>query len=293
MQHIPPTGPLVRAARALATLLKRPGRVSQLAPVSLTSDPVMIDAAHIARYAALCGFARVDQVPMTYPQLLTFPLVMHYVTMPSFPWPAMGTVHLANAITQHRTLSVGEMVRAELHTGPLWSHDKGQVFTLALRILSEGSGDCVWEATQTLLRVGVRSPVGEPFAAGLDPEGPWTRSGEFDAPADIGRRYADVSGDHNPIHLWPITARLLGFRRAIAHGLWTQARAFALCCPEGGASHAGLHTVFKRPLWLPAQASVWQAQPSPTERWFEVRDALGQVPHLRAHFTQPPQTPQP
>ena len=72
MTQISPTGPLVRAARALATLMKRPGRVSQLAPVSLTSDPVVLDADHIHRYATLCGFARVDQVPMTYPQLLTF-----------------------------------------------------------------------------------------------------------------------------------------------------------------------------------------------------------------------------
>ena len=69
MKLIPPTGPLVHAARALATLMKRPGRVSQLAPVSLTSDPVVLDAAHIHRYATLCGFTCVDQVPMTYPQL--------------------------------------------------------------------------------------------------------------------------------------------------------------------------------------------------------------------------------
>ena len=46
-------------------------------------------------------------------------------------------------------------------------------------------------------------------------------------PADLGRRYAAVSGDHNPIHLYPLTAKAFGFPRQIAHGMWTKARCVA------------------------------------------------------------------
>ena len=290
MQDIQPASTLASLVRALATSTRRPGPVYALTPVSLALPRVVLDAPHIARYAAVCGFAPASTVPLTYPQMLTFPLVMHYMTSGACPWPAMGTVHLANTITQHAPLAAGEAVRVELQTGELLAHDKGQVFTLALRILREGSDECAWQATQTLLRVGVRSPVGTPFAshalADVGPDDlPLTPQGGFDAPANIGRRYALVSGDYNPIHLWPLTARLLGFQRAIAHGLWTQARALALLQPDGVLPGATLQTLFKRPLLLPAQATLWQAEAAPGQRLFEVRDAAGQVPHLRARLT--------
>ena len=284
-----PTSTLASLARALATSVKRPGPVTSLPPVSLVLPRVVLDAQHIARYAEVCGFAPANdpkQAPLTYPQMLTFPLVMHYMSSRACPWPAMGTVHLANAITQHAPLVAGDAVRVELHTGELLAHEKGQVFTLALRILREATGECVWEATQTLLRMGVRAPVGRPFEAELDPDLPLTRHGQFNAPANIGRRYAPVSGDYNPIHLWPLTAKLLGFRRAIAHGLWTQARALALLQPDGVLPQASLQTVFKRPLFLPAQATLWQAASTPQAQLLEVRDAAGQVPHLRARLTR-------
>lgn len=286
-------GTLQGLGRALMTSFKRPGPVAALAPVSLVLPRVVPDAQHIALYAQVCGFAPSAQVPLTYPQMLAFPLVMHYMSSSACPWPAIGTVHLANAITQHAPLVAGDAVRVELQTGELLAHDKGQVFTLALRVLREASGECVWQATQTLLRVGVRSPVGKSFDLDLGAELPMTRCGQFDAPADIGRRYAPVSGDYNPIHLWPFTAKLLGFQRAIAHGLWTQARALALLQPEGLLPQASLQTVFKRPLLLPAQATLWQAAASLGEQLFEVRDTSGQVPHLRARLTRNPSTAQP
>ena len=286
MLDVQPASTLASLARALVTSLKRPGRVEALAPVSLALPRVVLDARHMARYAAVCGFAPSAQAPLTYPQMLAFPLVMHYMTSSACPWPAMGTVHLANAITQHAPLAAGEAVRVELHTGELLAHDKGQVFTLQLRILREDSAQCLWQATQALLRVGVRAPAGANFVSGWEPgDLPLAPHGSFQAPADIGRRYAPVSGDYNPIHLWPLTARLLGFRRAIAHGLWTQARALALLQPDGVLPTASLQTLFKRPLFLPAQATLWQAQEASGQRLFEVRDAAGQVPHLRSLLT--------
>ncbi|MBM3386101.1 MAG: acyl dehydratase [Betaproteobacteria bacterium] len=293
MTDIQAASRLASLARALATSTKRPGPVRALTPVSLALPRVVLDAQHIARYAAVCGLAPAAQVPLTYPQMLTFELVMHHLTSEACPWPAMGTVHLANAITQHAPLAAGDAVRVELQTGELLAHEKGQAFTLHLRVLREDDGVCAWQATQTLLRVGVPSPVGPPLGADVHDGQALARLGGFDAPADIGRRYAAVSGDYNPIHLWPVTARLLGFRRAIAHGLWTQARALALLLPDGVCPQATLRTVFKRPLLLPAQATVWQAGLPDKAQLFEVRDAAGQMPHLRARLIPHPHTPQP
>ncbi|QYX78182.1 MaoC family dehydratase [Streptomyces akebiae] len=65
---------------------------------------------------------------------------------------------------------------------------------------------------------------------------------------DVGRRYGAVSGDRNPIHLHPLGARLFGFPRAIAHGMWTVAR----CLAEHGTPPATLvRAEFRAPVPLP------------------------------------------
>ncbi|MBW5262366.1 MaoC family dehydratase, partial [Streptomyces poriferorum] len=74
-------------------------------------------------------------------------------------------------------------------------------------------------------------------------------------PADLGRRYGAASGDRNPIHLHPLTARLFGFPRAIAHGMWTVARCLAEA-PQPDPAHPvhSVHSVradFRAPVLLP------------------------------------------
>ena len=44
------------------------------------------------------------------------------------------------------------------------------------------------------------------------------------------------------------------------------------------------HGDFKLPLFLPGEATLWSAAPSPTSRDFEVRDLAGDKPHLRGRF---------
>ena len=55
-------------------------------------------------------------------------------------------------------------------------------------------------------------------------DGGWAELARWPLPAGAGRRYARVSGDYNPIHLWPWTARPFGFRAPILHGYATAAR---------------------------------------------------------------------
>ena len=51
---------------------------------------------------------------------------------------------------------------------------------------------------------------------------------------------------------------------------------------------ASLTTVFKRPVLLPARASLWQAQASTGQTVFEVRDARGEQVHLRSELRAEP-----
>ena len=72
-------------------------------------------------------------------------------------------------------------------------------------------------------------------------------------PGDIGRRYGAVSGDRNPIHLHRLTARVFGFPRAIAHGMWTKARCLA-ALDEQLPGRLTISVSFRRPLVIPAVA---------------------------------------
>ena len=96
--------------------------------------------------------------------------------------------------------------------------------------------------------------------------------------------YAKASGDFNPIHLHVLAAKAFGFPRAIAHGMWTLGRTIAALHPSKTVRSAVAHGDFKLPLFLPGEATLWSAAPSPTSRDFEVRDLAGDKPHLRGRF---------
>jgi len=151
-----------------------------------------------------------------------------------------------------------------------------------MKVLRED--EVVWEGTQSLLRIGVKDPVGPAYASELNTDAPLSRQADFSAAGDIGRRYGRVTGDLNPIHLSAVSARLFGFRRAIAHGMWTKARALATLMPRATVAEAKVAVEFKTPLFLPARASLWTTRDADGVR-FEVRDAGGDKPHLRGHLS--------
>ncbi len=206
--------------------------------------------AHVAAYAAVCGFAPSQTLPFTYPHMLAFPLHMGIMTDGSFPYPAIGTVHLRNAITRHRPIAPTETLDVSARADNLRAHPKGKVFDLLTTVSIDE--ETVWESTSTYLRVGRGDdsvkPEGEPFdlvpATGTE----WRLGG------DLGRRYAAVSGDHNPIHLYPLTAKAFGFKRQIAHGMWSKARcvaAFATRLPDA----ATVEVEFRKPIFLPGKVA--------------------------------------
>src|SRR5699024_7225693 len=123
--------------------------------------------------------------------------------------------------------------------------------------------DIVWSGRSTYLARG-RQPSGtEPSQSGpilpknaeetvqTSPRIGGRPSALWRLPAGLGRDYAAVSGDVNPIHLWGLTAKAFGFPRAIAHGMWVHARALAAL--EGRLPDAYQVSVdFRKPVLLPS-----------------------------------------
>jgi hypothetical protein len=260
----------------------RPVTVDVLPQITYVRPKVVIEAKQVAAYARVCGFSKAHGVPMLFPHMQAFPLALMLFGNKSFPWPGIGLVHLANSAKLIKRINVGDELRYEVRTGELYAHDKGQVFTLHARALR--AGDVVWESTWTLLRLGIRNPKGEKYVSALGDDAPLAHQADFFAGAGIGRAYGLVSGDINPIHMFSLTARFMGFSKAIAHGMWTKAKALSTLMPREDVDKAEVIVEFKTPLFLPAKASLWSVRQE-HGALFEVRNAKGDKPHLRGRVT--------
>lgn len=249
----------------------------------LVRSAVELSATGIAGYGRACGFRHEQGVPLSYPHVLAFPLHLMLLTRPNFPYPASGMVHLANRIRQHQRLHPGQALRIEVYAERWVAHPKGQALSIATRAYSADA--LVWESDSLYLRRDVKNPLGEPWGESLElPEEGLLRTQRWVLPADLGRRFAKVSGDFNPIHTSVIGAKIFGFRRAIAHGMWTLGRALAAQQPPGGLDQAEAHCDFKLPIYLPGQVALWSHPVTGPRRAFEVRNAAGDKPHMRGLF---------
>ncbi|WP_037606704.1 MaoC family dehydratase [Streptacidiphilus rugosus] len=241
------------------------------------------DAERLHRYRELCGFTAEDRLPVTYPHLTAFPLSLVLMTARDFPLPLLGLVHLANRIEQRRPIAPDAHLDYRVSATAPRGHPKGQVFEVVAEVAeSTGPGDPVWRSVSTYLH---RSPGGGPAPRAGDEHLP---AAELDIPwslpAGLGRAYAAVSGDRNPIHLHPLTARLFGFRRAIAHGMWTKARSLAALEPHlPDAFTAGVD--FRRPVLLPGAVRFRAARLSDAGWSFQLTDPTAQHHHLLGRVT--------
>jgi acyl dehydratase len=243
---------------------------------TLALDDVAIDRDRLARYVRVCGHDLSDAVPASYPHVLAFGLQLALVTDPSFPLPPIGLVHTANRIEQRRPLSAAERPSLRVSLDPIEPHPRGRSFTIRTEVRC--AGEPVWTEWSTMLHRGdgdesVPAAPSPPSSAEL------ARSAEWRLTGDLGRRYAVVSGDRNPIHLHALTARLLGFRRPIAHGMWTIARCLAALGSELPESF-DVQVAFKRPILLPATVAFAEARAGRGGLAFGVRDARDDTPHL-------------
>ena len=205
-----------------------------------------VERAHAAAYAEVCGFPAKDTVPLTYPHLLAFPLHMQAMTEPAVPLPRRRHGAPRELVTGHRPVRPGETAR---RGGPGLAprpHPKGTVVDFLSEV--RAGDELVWESTSTYLRRGKRRRRAP--TSGLASTAPRPARPSGGCRADLGRRYAAVSGDRNPIHLYPLTAKALGFPRQIAHGMWSLARCVAAL--ENRLPDAvTVEVAFKKPILLP------------------------------------------
>lgn len=264
-----PLGQYLRAAFARGS-----GR-QEMPAVQAVLSGVQPAVNKVAAYARVCGFdPAATTLPLTYPHILAFPLHMELMLRKDFPLPLMGLVHIRNRITCLRPLPLTERLDIRCWLGEQRVTEAGREFDIHTEV-SRGGEVCWLEVSTNLCRQKRsssqrRSSEQQRFAC----QESWSLAG------NLGRRYARVSGDSNPIHLWPLTARLFGFRRHIAHGMWSKARIAAALSGQLNSTRCCLEVEFRRPLFLPARAVLHYSADKDGYR-FEMRSADGDQLHLR------------
>jgi acyl dehydratase len=276
---------LVPGATALPFV---PGGGKEIPELELVVCDVEVDRGRLAAYDRVCGFTLTNELPSTFIHVLAFPLQLALMTDGSFPFGAVGLVHIRNRITQHRPVALGERLSLRVRATPLEPHRRGVTFSL----ISEArvGQELVWEEESVNLRRrggGGSEAAAAPTSARAASAAPAESDAEelpataqWRLPGDLGRRYASVSGDRNPIHLHALSARLFGFPGAIAHGMWTKARSLAALESELPPAYTA-EVAFKRPIVLPATVAFAEhADTAEGGIAFGVRDAHKGVPHL-------------
>ena len=248
-----PSG-LRNMARAVAGALPFIPRTASVPHRTLRVNQLAIDPEHVAAYAEVTGLQFAEQVPLTYPFVLTFPTVMALATGFDFPFAAMGSVHIENRIIRYRPITVTDTVDVSVHATNLREHRKGLLVDI-ITDLKIGN-DPAWHQVTTFLHQQRTSLSGEPKPAPAKQPKLGPPSAVLRISAGQIRRYAAVSGDHNPIHTSSIGAKLFGFPTAIAHGMFSAATVLANI--EGALPTSVDYTVrFGKPMLLPANPGLY------------------------------------
>ena len=296
LTEAPAVGPLL--AKGFATGIGRGTAHGQLPERRIVLPDVEQDVRRLADFCAVTGGVLADTLPTTWVHVLTFPLQVRLMASGDFPFPMMGMVHVANEMTQHRPIRVRETLTLSSWADNVAPHRKGRTVDLVGE--ARVGDEVVWSGRSTYLVRGATGDDGASGSADGATPAPQQGSGPPDPapvtteppavgepqrqlsvwrlPADLGRSYARVAGDVNPIHLSAPTAKALGFPRAIAHGMWTHARALAAV----DARLPGALTVsadFRKPVLLPSTV-VLRGGMQPAGGELSVTDREGAKVHL-------------
>lgn len=203
----------------------------------------------VAAFRAHLGFGPETEVPLSLHYLALQRAQLEWMLRPAFPFRLLGMVHMAQTLTR------------------LAPWDLGAPYELSLQAALEGKRNVRLEATfrqagQDVVQASsLYRPPRDPGARPLRDraaEAPPADApvAEWPLPAHAGRAYAWLSGDANPIHLWPWTARRFGLPQPIVHGMHTLARCEAEWALARGRALQHIELQFLRPLALPGHASL-------------------------------------
>ncbi|GAB3037804.1 MaoC family dehydratase [Bowmanella dokdonensis] len=248
-----------------------------LPKVVMRCEGVRAGSEKLQQYHQLTGWGNALQVHPAWPHCLALPLQLGMLSDKDFPFKVMGMVHMENRINQFRPILPDESLDIVCRFGELKKHRLGWQFSLLTEARS--AGEIIWQGdSRSLVRAG------EPSSMRLAAKPADLPTGEtWSLAADLGRQYARVSGDYNPIHLYPWSARLFGFKLPIVHGMWSKARCIS-AISSSLPDRFSLQVSFRKPVFLPARVSFHHQPEKAGQGAFTLGSADGSLLHLSGRY---------
>ena len=238
----------------------------------------------INNYRIVCGFSknRSNIIPISYLQTAFIGLLGKFITSSFFPINPLGLIHIFQSFEQKRPVTFDEILDLACTLDHIKKTEKGIETGFILEVMSQGK--LVWKGSSVFF---TRNRARKKKTAKKIDEIFLEKKETILAPSNTGRKYASVSGDYNPHHLYSVFARLFGFKKAIAHGMWSLARVIASLDKKFGIhDSATIEASFKLPIFMPAKMSLgYECQNDPQSQQaivnFELRDKQKGFPHLK------------
>jgi acyl dehydratase len=238
---------------------RRPGLadVRTMPRIERQVQQARVDSDWLRSYRACTGLPLrpEDALPPLALQIAAAPLHLAIMADRAFPFRPLGIVHQSQHIQQWDEIDAAASIDLRAVTTEAREERRGISFGLVTE--ARVSQVVVWRSEVRVLSISRKaSPGGHngPDAAEFKAQQA-TTSAFVDVPESMGRTYARLSGDPNPVHVHAVLARLFGFPRAIAHGTWTLARALVASRLPVVPPYM-LEARFRRPVELPSRMLV-------------------------------------
>ncbi|ABG41663.1 MaoC-like dehydratase [Paraglaciecola sp. T6c] len=217
---------MFRAALKRDNITQLPPTFDDFPKQPLSFAPARLLDSSIEQFHAVTGW-RAKHLHPCYLHVVSFPMHLMLMLQKDFPFALLGLVHINNEIIQYRPVQASEACVFRCHFKDMKSHAKGIVFSIVTDVHVDG--ELCWSSVSSNLYRSTRfsamnkesTPANE-ATTGL--EGSAQSKQMWQLHPGLGRDYARASGDFNPIHLSKLSARLFGFKHAIAHGMWSKSR---------------------------------------------------------------------
>jgi hypothetical protein len=207
-------------------------------------------AEKIQAYRELCGIGNDGNLPLLYPHVFTSSMHIHLITDKRFPASALGAVHSRMHIVQHEPIPESQKVDLHCRISDARTLKAGLETDITTTLCVEDK--CLWESVSTYIFRGRKfgKPGDQHPWAHFEELGEPTLEAEWKVPVDMGKRYAKITGDYNPIHVSRFAAKLFGFKRDIVHGMWSLCRCLAHIPDFSYDQPTRIDASFKGPIFM-------------------------------------------
>lgn len=226
-----------------------------LPAIKATWTGAQADQKALNDYLATLNLKKSAYLPILYPHVMAGSMHMNMLSHKAFPIRLLGSVHLKNRITQYKAIPVNAKMDLHSAISSFRLVDKGLEFDFTT--VATINGEKVWEEISINFqagRFGGKTNPSEIKSFELDSLKDPEKTGRWNVPTNRGKKYANFTGDYNPIHISALAAKLFGFKRDIAHGFGVLAEAIeqSTAIEQAGGVKKTLQVdaIFKGPVYL-------------------------------------------